>query len=720
MTSQPAPAARVLLVEDSPTQAEASRSVLAAAGYEIELARDGEAGLAAAETGRFDVVVTDVVMPSMDGYEMCRRLKATPLGRNVPVILLTSLTEPMDVIRGLECGADNFITKPYEPAVLRSRVAALLESRRLRSEARLRMGVEVSFLGRRFTITSEREQILDLLMSTFEDAVRANERLGAHERELAAANARLERQREQLRALNAAAVALSAERAGSGSVDALLQRIVDLARTTVGARYAALDAFQGTPRGRAFVTSGLDEAARSRIGDLPRHTGLLGLIPREQRALRLADVTAHPQSAGFPSEHPGMRSFLGVPVRWRDVSLGNLYLGDKEGGEEFSDDDEATILSLAEHAAIAIESAQLHDELVQASVAKSQFLANMSHELRTPLNAILGFSELLLEQLAAGLSEHHARYLRNIGDAGRHLLELINDVLDLSKVEAGRIDLRKQTIDLGTLLEPAVAAARAAADAMEIGFRVEAPEAVSVQVDPARVRQILYNLLSNAVKFTDAHGSVTLRVSAAADVLAVDVTDTGIGIPAGRRSRVFGLFERLHEGRAHAAGTGLGLALTKRLVELHGGTIDFDSEEGKGTTFRVRLFGAVAEVVRGARVLVVDDEHRDSDLICAAAAESGLRCEVVTTAEAALAAVRREHPRAIVLDLRLPDARGERVLETLKSDPATRRIPVIVVTVEDDEGRSRPLGADDHLTKPIDRQRLASWLRTVAAAERPT
>ena len=364
--------------------------------------------------------------------------------------------------------------------------------------------------------------------------------------------------------------------------------------------------------------------------------------------------------------------------------------------------------------------AVLNRKLAEATRAKSEFLANMSHELRTPLNAILGFSDLLLEQLGAGLSEQHARYLRNIGDAGRHLLELINDVLDLSKVEAGRIDMRKQTIDLGALLEPVVAAARTAADDIEITFSVEAPEDLSVQLDPARIRQVLYNLLSNAVKFTDAHGSVTLRVSAVGDVLAMDVTDTGIGIPASSRSRVFGTFERLHEGRAATTGTGLGLALTKRLVELHGGTIDFDSEEGKGTTFRVRLFGAVAEVVRGARVLVVDDENRDSDLICAAAAESGLRCEVVTTAEAALAAVRREHPRAIVLDLRLPDARGERVLETLKSDPATRRIPIIVVTVEDDDGRTRPLGADDHITKPIDRARLASWLRTIAAAERST
>ncbi len=707
--------ARVLLVEDSATQAEATRTILAEAGYAVEIARDGAAGLAAAEARDFDVVVTDVVMPTMDGYELCRRLKATPRGRGLPVILLTSLTEPMDVINGLECGADNFIRKPFEPDVLRARVAALLESRRLRAAARMRMGIDVSFLGRRFTITSEREQILDLLMSTFEDAVRANEGLRVHERELAEANAILERQRRQLHALNAAAVALSAERASGASVDALLQQVVDFARSQAGARYAALDAFQGTGRARVFVTSGIDAATRSRIAELPGHRGLLGVLQGQPGTLRLRDLTDDPRSVGFPAGHPPMRSFLGVPISWRGQILGNLYLAEKEDGDEFTDDDEATILSLAEHAAIAIENARVNDALVDAGRAKSEFLANMSHELRTPLNAILGFSDLLREQLGSALSERHGHYLRNIAEAGNHLLSLINDVLDLSKVEAGRIALSKQLVRLEDVLEPAIVAARAAADKSEIHFTVEAPADVSLQVDPGRVRQILYNLLSNAVKFTDAGGSVALRVSLDAATLVVEVADTGIGILPDRRGRVFGMFERLHEGRTGTEGTGLGLALTKQLVELHGGTIDFESEPGKGTTFRVRLNEALVEPMRGARVLIVDDDGRDAELIRAVAAEVGLRGEVVASVEAALGAIRRTPPLGVVLDLRLPDQRGEEVLRALKSDPATRRIPIIVVTVEDDEGRSRTLGADDHITKPIDRERLATWLRRVAS-----
>jgi len=196
--------------------------------------------------------------------------------------------------------------------------------------------------------------------------------------------------------------------------------------------------------------------------------------------------------------------------------------------------------------------------------------------------------------------------------------------------------------------------------------------------------------------------------------MLLEVSDTGIGIPAAHRGRIFGTLERLHEGRTEATGTGLGLALTKHLVELHGGTIGFESEEGRGTTFRVHIPGVRVAAMTGARVLVVEDVQADAELIAAVAAGVGLRTETVGSALGAREAIQRDPPTAVVLDLRLPDERGERVLEALKADPATRSIPVIVVTIEDDEGTSRILGADDHITKPIDRERLAAWLRRIA------
>ncbi len=236
-----------------------------------------------------------------------------------------------------------------------------------------------------------------------------------------------------------------------------------------------------------------------------------------------------------------------------------------------------------------IELASTKAAAEKANLMKSDFLAGMSHELRTPLNAILGFSDLLLDR--PELEDPERRYLSNIKGAGTHLLELINEVLDISKVEAGKMTLHLEAVALPVLLEPVIASMTSAASAKEVSFTVESAETQVLQVDPTRVRQILYNLLSNAVKFTLAGGTVSLRVAVEGADLLVDVADSGIGIPADKRSRVFGMFERLHEDRSAVTGTGLGLALTKRLVELHGGAITFESEPDQGTTFHVRLPG---------------------------------------------------------------------------------------------------------------------------------
>jgi len=357
---------------------------------------------------------------------------------------------------------------------------------------------------------------------------------------------------------------------------------------------------------------------------------------------------------------------------------------------------------------------RVNEELAAASRHKSEFLAGMSHELRTPLNAILGFSELLDEQLAGVTSERQKRYLGNIREAGEHLLGLINEVLDLSKVEAGRLELRPEHITMDALFAPVTESIGAAASSRTIAFEVDV-DAAELVVDPGRMRQIVYNLLSNAVKFTPPGGSVRLRAHVEDRALRIAVSDTGIGIPAEKKDRLFGTFERLHEGRSDAPGTGLGLALTKRLVELQGGTIVAASEEGKGTSFVVRVPDVVVDRSVMRRVLIIEDEARDADLTVALAAKARLQTEVARSLTAARAAIARSIPIGVVLDLRLPDGRGELILEELRDDPATRAVPVIVITVEDDEDRSRLLGADDHLTKPIDHARLDAWLRRVAA-----
>ena len=480
------------------------------------------------------------------------------------------------------------------------------------------------------------------------------------------------------------------------------------------------DAPENILRGLEVAIGRAAPGESARIALIDEKTQALG-IGNDEELLLAAEVMAgvvETQTPRFVRTTAG--PILAAPITGRGRRIGVLAVTGKRA-PLFASDDLDLVQLLAEQAAIVLDGARLYDnlasvnrDLTQATKVKSEFLANMSHELRTPLNAILGFSGLLSEQLADSMTDKQKRFLRNIQEAGDHLLDLINDVLDLSKVEAGRLDVRPEIVTLDVLLEPISAAARTAAQAKGVLFTMETPDAPSLFLDPTRVRQVLFNLVSNAVKFTLGGGHVTLRVLPQGRDLRFEVADTGVGIPKAALDRVFGVFERFHEGQTDAAGTGLGLALSKRLVEQMNGVISFETEEGTGTTFSVQLRDVVTEPVIGERIIVVEDERHDADLIVAVAASMDLRAEVVRGLTGTEAALARGRPLGVVLDLRLLDGRGEQFLGRLRSDPLFADLPVIVVTVEADPATVLALGADDYLTKPIDRVRLETWLRRLA------
>ena len=455
----------------------------------------------------------------------------------------------------------------------------------------------------------------------------------------------------------------------------------------------------------------------ARIALIDEKTNALA-IGDDEELLSSAEIMARVVDAQTPAfVRTAVGAILAAPISGRGRRIGALAVIGKRA-PLFASDDLDLVQLLAEQAAIVLDGARLYQDLAtanrdlsQATKVKSEFLANMSHELRTPLNAILGFSGLLSEQVGGSMTDKQKRFLRNIQEAGEHLLDLINDVLDLSKVEAGRLDLRPEIVTLDVLLEPVSAAGRNAAQAKGVLFTMETPDSAPLFLDPTRVRQVLFNLVSNAVKFTPGGGHVTLRALVDGRELRFEVADTGVGIPEAALDRVFGVFERFHEGRTDASGTGLGLALSKRLVEQMNGAISFESEEGKGTTFSVQLRDVVTERVLGERILVVEDERHDADLIVAVAASMDLRAEVVRGLAGTEDALARGRPLGVVLDLRLLDGRGEQFLGRLRTDPTLADVPVIVVTVEADPATTLALGADDYLTKPIDRVRLENWLR---------
>ena len=384
---------------------------------------------------------------------------------------------------------------------------------------------------------------------------------------------------------------------------------------------------------------------------------------------------------------------------------------------------------------------QARREAEGASRSKSQFLANMSHELRTPLNAIIGYSEMLVEEAEDAGNEAMLADLAKIHSAGRHLLSLINDILDLSKIEAGKMDLFVEDFELGPVVEDVVATAQPLAE--KNGARLETAGLEDLGVmrsDVTRIRQVLLNLLSNACKFTQ-EGTVRLSVTRERtgddDRVRFVVSDDGIGMSPEQLERLFQAFTQASASTAaRFGGTGLGLAISRQFCRMMGGDIEVASEEGKGSTFTVSLPASapsrapeVAVDVEAAEpgvaageagtVLIVDDEPTARELMARHLRRAGFHVLEAADGRAGLEAARASRPDVITLDVLMPRMDGWAVLQELKSDPELADIPVIMATITDERNLGIALGASEYLTKPIDRTRLAAVLARYSRAGAP-
>jgi signal transduction histidine kinase/CheY-like chemotaxis protein len=369
----------------------------------------------------------------------------------------------------------------------------------------------------------------------------------------------------------------------------------------------------------------------------------------------------------------------------------------------------------------------LNEKLGRASQAKSDFLANMSHELRTPLNAIIGYSEMLQEEAVEAGDPRSVPDLQKINAAGKHLLELINAVLDLSKIEAGKMDLYLETFGVPAVVRDIAAVIQPLADKNGNRLEVQCDPAVgSMRADLTKLRQALFNLLSNACKFTD-HGTVTLTVSRqtepAGEWLTFSVRDTGIGLTAEQLGRLFQEFSQADASTTRKyGGTGLGLALSRRLCRLMGGDLTVESVPGAGSTFTIRLPARAAEPLPETpapgqapadgtnTVLVIDDEPAVRDLMQRFLGKEGFRVVTASGGEEGLRVAKALRPRVITLDVMMPGLDGWTVLAALKADPDLADIPVIMLTIVDDKNLGYALGATDYLIKPLDRERLVTVL----------
>lgn len=375
----------------------------------------------------------------------------------------------------------------------------------------------------------------------------------------------------------------------------------------------------------------------------------------------------------------------------------------------------------------------------QANQAKSSFLANMSHELRTPMNAILGYSEMLIEEAEDLEQENFIPDLKKIHQAGTHLLALINGVLDLSKIESGKMEAFAEEINLELLIDEVTATTHPLLEKNKNSLAIERGKDLGMcYQDMTKLRQILFNLLSNAAKFTH-EGAVTLQVTrteeAGGDWLTFAVSDTGIGIGEDKIEHVFKEFAQADDSTTRDyGGTGLGLAISKRFCELLGGDLKLHSELGKGSTFTVRIpailpgttpeispaessqklsdadLASIKDVEPGSTILVIDDDPEACEIIQHFLLKDGFNVVVATSGEQGLQLAREIHPAAITLDVMMPRMDGWEVLRTLKADPELHNIPVIMLSMIDDRTRGYSLGAVDYLTKPVNRELLQKTL----------
>jgi signal transduction histidine kinase/DNA-binding response OmpR family regulator len=445
-------------------------------------------------------------------------------------------------------------------------------------------------------------------------------------------------------------------------------------------------------------------------------------------------VTAYP-----PGELPLVRAMRGENVDAAELFIRNAIVPDGRllsiAGRPLRGEDSAlkggvvvlhdvTLQKRAQEALL-----RAKEEAERTSQFKDQFLSTMSHELRTPLNAVLGFSDLLADERYGPLNEKQRRYIDHIHTGGKHLLTLISDILDLSKIEAGRMELALESLTVEGAFAEVLGVMQPLADKKSHVLSANAERGLALRADSTRFKQVLMNLLGNAVKFTPNGGRIELAARLTDGKVRVEVRDNGPGIPPDEQKRIFEAFYRLREPGKKNEGTGLGLAITQRLVELHGGQLGLDSQLGQGSCFYfslpatpspreslVRKIEIASRSTLPTRVLVIEDDRVTAQLIQSQLTSAGYQVTLCEEPQNALDIAAQLQPSAITLDIVMKPRNGWEVLVQLKRDPRTAGIPLIVVSIVDQPSMGTLLGADEYLVKPVDKTTL---LGAIARHARP-
>ena len=693
--------ASILIVDDRPEKVLALEAVLEDLGQRIIHAYSGREALRHVLHEEFSVILLDVNMPGMDGFETAEMIRQRPNSRHVPIIFVTAFSDEMHTARGYSLGAVDYIQAPVLPDVLRTKVAVFVDL--YRKNLQLHRQAE-----------SMRERA------------------------------------DQLQKLAAASLAINS----AMSIEQMLHTIADSAREVLGTHQAIMlytgDSNSKSPKPTA-VGSFSDRYHEWQNRTLEISAVTETAVARSRTAVRLTDteLRAHPDWAIVSNLviPPVVNGVVAAPLLDREGNnLGVIYATDPADGE-FTNDDVALLMQLAQMGSVAIENT-IYSQEREANRAKDEFLATLSHELRTPLNAILGWTELMQGET---MSEELGHAFQVIDRSARAQAKLIEDLLEVSRINSGKIRMNLRPIELHPVIEAAIDSVRPSADAKGVVLQYDPAPLPGLIGDPDRLQQVIWNLLSNAVKFTPAGGVVSVHTSvdSAENRVEISVRDSGQGISSEFLPHVFERFRQADSSstRRHG-GLGIGLTIVRHIVQLHEGAVRVFSEGiGKGSTFTCSLpftkpgaglngakspqhAACVAEdanatarepetMLQGLNLLLVEDDADGREMLATLLRRHAATVTTASSVREAMDELSQHIPDLIISDIAMPEEDGYSFIRRLRrtSDEAQQRLPAIALTAHarsNDREHALAAGYDDHVVKPVTPSHLIRAIQRLA------